>query len=380
MYQHQFQDRALDSGTPGIHGSRFQPLSEDECRARFGEFTWNLFAKFGLTELVLSLATNREPGLQTAYALEELSLPILGKLLLLRDEYGAVPVAQVRPLLFLPVSEWLENEGGAGAISQTKRVFEREFPPAMENRQHLRFQITLDRWYGKFAISDLQSVVQEVVALAPRNIRLLGPSAKDVKDALLLNGKNPNDDKVVRDYLREQFVPMLESLDIDTIYGGTSLRTHRFANELGLRSFITHDMNIFRLGRPTSAAPRFTDQLLAIRKEILPKPGACAGWIPLFRAVLDRTLNATENPLGLEALKAVALARLLLPEIEFVQAPIALFGHKAADLAVRFGANDLGVVAVNDETANHLEIPKMTDVEELFSTTPVKLHYSEDLS
>ena len=62
-----------------------------------------------------------------------------------------------------------------------------------------------------------------------------------------------------------------------------------------------------------------------------------------------------------------------------MQAPLALFGYKAADVALRFGANDLGFAAINDETAQRLELPLLSEAEEVFSTTPVQLLYREDL-
>ena len=62
----------------------------------------------------------------------------------------------------------------------------------------------------------------------------------------------------------------------------------------------------------------------------------------------DRGCDATST--GVEVLRAIALARLVLPAAIQVQAPLATLGPKLAQVALEFGASHLGYVAPEGQT------------------------------
>ena len=73
---------------------------------------------------------------------------------------------------------------------------------------------------------------------------------------------------------------------------------------------------------------------------------------------MDRDHGCDGNFTGVEVLRAIALARLVLPaEIE-VRAPLATLGPKLAQVALEFGASHLGYVAPDGQTPND---PLMAD-------------------
>jgi 2-iminoacetate synthase ThiH len=65
---------------------------------------------------------------------------------------------------------------------------------------------------------------------------------------------------------------------------------------------------------------------------------------------------------GVEVLRAIALARLLLPENVQIVAPLTTIGPKLAQVALDFGATHLGYVGSNGEP---LEGPLAVNVDEL---------------
>ncbi len=61
-------------------------------------------------------------------------------------------------------------------------------------------------------------------------------------------------------------------------------------------------------------------------------------WYPIIDKPLDRDHTCDGGFTGAEVLRAIALARLLLPAEIQVQAPLATLGPKLAQVALDFGA------------------------------------------
>ncbi len=71
---------------------------------------------------------------------------------------------------------------------------------------------------------------------------------------------------------------------------------------------------------------------------------------------------------GVEVLRAIALARLVLPaEIE-VRAPLATLGPKLAQVALDFGASHLGYVAPDGQTPNDPLVADPSVLDELLGS------------
>jgi hypothetical protein len=103
-----------------------------------------------------------------------------------------------------------------------------------------------------------------------------------------------------------------------------------------------------RTGQPLADWESFCRTLIATRSEV-PPDGAAIFWYPIVGQPLDRDLGCDGGYTGAEILRAVALARLLLPAGIEVLAPLATLGPKLAQVALEFGASHLGYVALDGQ-------------------------------
>ena len=350
------------------------------------EFSKQKIAEHGALELSESIASGRRLSLQEIEFLEELSLPILGKLIQIQSlSRGEVksdhhPKVMLRPLVCLPLAEWLDVDGVPSALAKAEALLHGEELRQILQDHDCTLSLTLDRWHGKFDFTVINSLLLKLQSSFDSSFALLGPSAREIKEIAQAHQRNPENTEDMKMFLSESILPTLRMLGIDTICGGTSLRIHKLCADLGFRNFISLDLNKYRLENTDSRDASFAKQLFEIR-ETLPEKNA--GWLPLFRTVLDKIIPGVSSkdrtqPLGLEVLKAVAIARLVLPDYKSIQAPLAMFSHKAADIAVRFGANDFGFVAATADTAKELELPLLRESLELFETSPVEIILREE--
>ena len=103
------------------------------------------------------------------------------------------------------------------------------------------------------------------------------------------------------------------------------------------------------IGLPLADWDSFCRALIAIRNEVRPN-GATTAWYPILGKPLDPDHDCEGGFTGVEVLRAIALARLLLPAGVEVRAPLATLGPKLAQVALDFGAAHLGWVAPDGQT------------------------------
>ncbi len=104
-----------------------------------------------------------------------------------------------------------------------------------------------------------------------------------------------------------------------------------------------------RIGQSLSDWPEFCRSLLATRAE-LSSTDETAFWYPLVERPFDRDGDFSGGFTGVDLLRAIALARLVLPAKVEVQAPLATLGPKLAQVALDCGASHLGYVAPDGQT------------------------------
>jgi hypothetical protein len=122
-----------------------------------------------------------------------------------------------------------------------------------------------------------------------------------------------------------------------------------------------------RIGQPLADWESFCRTLIATRGEVLPG-GIARFWYPIVRQPLDRDLACDGGFTGAEVLRAIALARLLLPVGIEVLAPLATLGPKLAQVALDFGASHLGYVAFGGQTPNDPLLADASLLEELMDS------------
>jgi len=95
----------------------------------------------------------------------------------------------------------------------------------------------------------------------------------------------------------------------------------------------------------------FCRTLIALRGEFSSSAAATV-WYPSLGTPLDRDDARDGDFTAVEVLRAIALARLVLPTEIQVQAPLATLGAKLAQVALDFGASHLGYMAFDGQTSN----------------------------
>jgi aminodeoxyfutalosine synthase len=124
------------------------------------------------------------------------------------------------------------------------------------------------------------------------------------------------------------------------------LGVHRSAHELGLKSNCT-----MLYGTVETNAER-VDHLCRLR-ELQDSTGGFMAFIPLAFHPENNRLKNLGAPSGAEDLRVVAISRLMLDNIPHIKAYWVMLGIKMAQLAQRFGANDLDGT-VTEEKIYHM--------------------------
>ncbi len=111
------------------------------------------------------------------------------------------------------------------------------------------------------------------------------------------------------------------------------------------------------VAQPVAAGEPWVATLLAVR-DAIHATGRFAAWYPALTAALDQSSLPDGEPSGLEVLRAIALARLLLPDDVAIGAPVTTLGVKVALTALDFGASYSGPLAADRQTADALRLPE----------------------
>jgi len=121
------------------------------------------------------------------------------------------------------------------------------------------------------------------------------------------------------------------------------------------------------VGQPPGEWESFCRALIVICGEVSPN-GAAVFWYPVVDQPLDRDRGCNHDLSGVEVLRAIALARLILPSEIQVQAPLATLGPKLAQVALDFGASHLGYAALDGQTPSDPLVADPSVLEELLGS------------
>lgn len=261
----------------------------------------------------------------------------------------------LRPVFFLPVSSMLAEHGRDAGRAELETMVATANALRPEGTS---LTIAVDGWQnhrGRFAVPNelVLDTLAELVSGNP-DLTIGGPTSGELKSLL----SDETDSQAL-----EELLAGFVRAGIRTLEGGGDLRVHRAAAEAGFRLVYAQNLVRSRIIQTGEQAPgRFLAELFRIREELIPLR-ALDTWHPLTSVVLDFGTPKQEAPLGLELLVAIALGRACLPEVARIRAPISLFGMKVAELAMRFGANDLGFAAIDSQSAEQLGLIRWEVVE-----------------
>jgi hypothetical protein len=215
--------------------------------------------------------------------------------------------------------------------------------------------LTIDDWHS----GDFTQLLDLLAQLQSESVSILGPSTSELK--LIAQGleKKSNPPSLVPSTVYED----LRAAGISNIEGGSDIKLHADAAAHGFDLTFAHNLVRARLLQHTTsgsapAASRehvasFLQEIYALREMLLPS-NAVQTWSLWSSWLLDSSLPKAEAPLGLEVLHALLLAKLLLPEIPWIRAPLSLVGMRLAEIAAEVGVSDFGYVAADADSARIL--------------------------
>ena len=138
------------------------------------------------------------------------------------------------------------------------------------------------------------------------------------------------------------------------------LEVHRTAHNLGIKS------NCTMLYGTIEKVEERVDHLIRLR-DLQEETNGFQAFIPLAYHPEGNRLGAIGEPTGAEDLKTIAISRLMLNNIPHIQAYWIMLGIKTAQVAQRFGANDIDGT-VTEEKIYHMagaKTPNSLSIEEL---------------
>jgi len=125
------------------------------------------------------------------------------------------------------------------------------------------------------------------------------------------------------------------------------LEVHRTAHQLGLRTTATM---MFGVGETLQHRVNHFDRIRQLQEE----SGGFTSFIPWFFQRENTSLGAfvKEEATAVDYLKVLAVSRLYLDNVLNVQASWLTPGHKICQIALRFGANDVGSILIEENVVN----------------------------
>jgi len=314
-------------------------------------FSLKKLEQAGLEDLVPHALEALPYSEEQASRLLLLPLPLLGALANLQPRSEVR--ARLRPLIFSPVQKSLaENRTLPEIASEIRTAIHHArsfFGP------YTPLSLAVDDWHS----GDFSSLLEVLTELSHEDLNILGPSTSEIK--LIAHRVYSVSDPEVS--VPTDIFEQLSKAGIKNIEGGGDLRVHLAAAERGFQLTYTHNLVRTRLlssstpGKGASSTQYHTDSFLseiyALRKALLPNKGVDT-WALWSSWLLDSSIPQPDAPLGLEVLRALLLARLLLPEIKWIRAPLSLVGMRLGEIAAEFGISDFGFVAVDAESAKRL--------------------------
>jgi hypothetical protein len=307
-----------------------------------------LLDESGLLPAAEKIAAGISLNLDDAERLFQSRLPLLAKLVELvsppRETLQGVGADFV---VLCPLASLLEEHAVDAAVARAKDTLQ-ETIAALPRPLPLR--LALDRWRGTFRRIDLLEALRVLLAevRSPAGLTPLAPTASDLESWL---GEAPE----TSPQTWAASLGEIRAAGVLQIESHGHLDLCRLAADCGLGVVF---------GQPLCSGDEFARELVVVR-EGLAGTGRWSAWYPQPGKWLDHSALEDDEVSGWEVLKAIAVARLVLPRAVEIRAPLATLGVKVAQVALDFGATHLGPVAADVSTAAELRLPGLETFDEL---------------
>ncbi|MCC6953459.1 MAG: hypothetical protein IT290_05030 [Deltaproteobacteria bacterium] len=325
-------------------------------------------SRFGLGEVWTRLSSKEALTIREATALPRAPLSLLFRFASTRTT--STSTVTVRPLIYLPLAEWIERSGAAAASSRAVKACE----AASASAEIPNFFFAIDRWSGNFRLDMLLDVIATVVSVRGGDLPVtpIGPTSSDL--ATLRDAQSADGTPEVLASILRQF----KSYGVQAIDGGTNVELHEFAALRGFHCALGHDVSeLVESAIHDPAArdldtesfsqayeERFVLELLDARERI-GGTGKLAAWFPWYRSALRQYHPTTDQALATPLFRILMLARLILGERTSIRAPVGLVGRNLALVASTLGIRDLGYAALNLETSESLGVVRLSELKTL---------------
>lgn len=144
----------------------------------------------------------------------------------------------------------------------------------------------------------------------------------------------------------EIFTPYVRELICDTkLTGDGWLEIHKTAHKMGLRS------NCTMLYGHIEDIPARIDHMMRLR-QLQDETSGFNVFIPLAYQPENNELGINRHTYGVDDLKTVAIARLMLDNFRHIKSYWIMTGERVAQTALHYGANDLDGTVVEEKIAN----------------------------
>ena len=322
----------------------------------------------GLQVALQLIRESEEIGEEHLPRLASAPLPVLVRLVeeaFSASNLGYPPKPTIRPVTILRIASRLEAGQSPEKISA--QIREHVLSRIEENQAFLPLSIACDRWSEWSALPVELEILRKLISdsALTRTLHLIGPSSAEIQ-ALTATASV------------EAIFQLFESYGILSIDGGSHIDVHEVAarkkfsvtygqdlSDLIESSVVNHTISNRTLRPLTSPLEeRLCLELLVLKRRV-GALGRLRVWFPWFRSAVSRFSNIGDQALGIPILRAIALARILLPQEVRIRAPISALGKHLGELSMLCGADDFGYAAVDRETATALGISLMSEVQPL---------------
>lgn len=340
--------------------SQENSLYKNKERDVISSFAKEILKKNNVYDIAEKLVSKEELVKTDILRLCSTQTPILSKL----SELKGVKAEEtrLRPLLLLEVSKILE-ENSAEEVSRI--LVEKIEKIDQQIKINRSIFLALDRWHGSFDSKKLVeaiSIFSEM--LSNKNLQNsfvgLAPSSEEILKCLKINSKE--DFSTEQTNLIKSFLESINQFGARRIEGGLTLEIHRIAQDVGYSLAIAQDVGSSWFSTKNSQErndqlkENFVNNLSNIRDKFEGK--GLEVWIPW-------SSNTGEFPAGAHILHCISLAFLFLNRVRYIRAPLSSVDIKLADLSRRFGANDFGFAAIDENTLSKLGISRLSELNKI---------------
>lgn len=292
-----------------------------------------------------------------AFAITQASLPVILKLIeLSKLTVSSEKHIRIRPLLCVPIGESLKSHNKEETLSHCLLYAEQATKGFTSEKE---IYIVPDFWSGTHSIYDLLWVLSKLKENANDSFSLspIGPSFLECAQI-----------QSNYDLTFEALLSALRNAQVPSLAGESSLDSLLQATKMGFDLALGQSLEISNSGDVNWE--KFIDTIFAYRTLLL-KSGNIKSFRPLSNHPIDSVQVQPQAPLANTLFKAISIARLLLPEVPFIRAPLSIFGMKAAHVAVHYGANDFGFGALDTSSQEKLGLMLYKDVLEVINQHPL---------